>query len=109
MNRGILVTAYASLKPGVSDSDIRTAYEKYYQNEYFIRLLAPGTTPETRWVAGSNFVDINYKVDARTGRVVLIGALDNLVKGAAGQAVQNMNLLFGLNEKTGIDFVPVFP
>ena len=109
MNRGILVTAYASLKPGVSDSDIRTAYEKYYQNEYFIRLLAPGTTPETRWVEGSNFVDINYKVDARTGRVVLMGALDNLVKGAAGQAVQNMNLLFGLNEKTGIDFVPVFP
>ena len=109
MNRGILVTAYASLKPGVSYSDIRTAYEKYYQNEYFIRLLAPGTTPETRWVEGSNFVDINYKVDARTGRVVLMGALDNLVKGAAGQAVQNMNLLFGLNEKTGIDFVPVFP
>ena len=109
MNRGILVTAYASLLPGVSEEQVRAAYEKYYQNEYFIRLLAPGVNPETRWVEGSNFVDINYKVDVRTGRVIMMGALDNLVKGAAGQAIQNMNIMFGLPENTGLKLAPVFP
>ncbi len=109
MNRGILVTAYASLKKGVTQEQVGAAYEKYYKDEYFIRLLDEGVWPETRWVEGSNFVDVNYKVDPRTGRVIMMGALDNLVKGAAGQAVQNMNLMFGLDEKTGIDFVPVFP
>ena len=109
MNRGILATAYASLLPGVTEDDIRTAYEKYYANEYFIRLLPKGTLPETRWVEGSNFVDIGWTVDARTHRVVAIGAIDNLVKGAAGQAVQNMNLLFGLPEQTGLQAVPMFP
>jgi N-acetyl-gamma-glutamyl-phosphate reductase len=109
MNRGILATAYASLKPGVTDEDIRAAYEKYYADEKFIRILKPGTCPETRWVEGSNYVDINYKVDPRTHRVIMMGAIDNLVKGAAGQAVQNMNLVFGLKESTGLDLVPMFP
>lgn len=109
MNRGILVTAYASLKDNVTDADVRAAYEKYYQDETFIRLLAPGVCPETRWVEGSNLVDINYKIDPRTNRVIAMGALDNLVKGAAGQAVQNMNLLFGLPENEGLQQVPMFP
>lgn len=109
MNRGILVTAYASLKPDVADEQVRAAYNKYYGSEYFIRVLEPDICPETRWVEGSNFVDINYKVDPRTHRVVMMGALDNLVKGAAGQAVQNMNLMFGLPENTGLKLVPVFP
>lgn len=109
MNRGILVTAYASLKPGVSDLEVRKAYEKYYQDETFIRLLDDGECPETRWVEGSNYVDISYKVDSRTNRIVMMGALDNLVKGAAGQAVQNMNLLFGLDEAAGLNLVPMFP
>ena len=65
--------------------------------------------PETRWVEGSNYVDVNFKVDPRTNRVIMMGALDNLVKGAAGQAVQNMNLMFGLEENTGLQLVPVFP
>jgi N-acetyl-gamma-glutamyl-phosphate reductase len=109
MNRGILATSYASLMPGVTADQVQQAYEKYYGNEYFIRLLPQGELPETRWVEGSNYVDIGWKIDPRTNRIVILGALDNLVKGAAGQAVQNMNILFGLDEKTGIDFVPVFP
>lgn len=109
MNRGILATCYANLKSGVTSEDIGSAYRKYYEGEEFIRLLSEGNFPETRWVEGSNFVDIGYTVDPRTRRVIAAGALDNLVKGAAGQAVQNMNLLFGLPEDTGLKLVPVFP
>ena len=109
MNRGILATAYASLKPGVEEGQVRAAYEKYYEKEYFIRMLEKGVYPETRWVEGSNFVDIGYKLDERTHRIVAMGAIDNLVKGAAGQAVQNMNLLFGLPKNTGLQLVPMFP
>ncbi len=109
MNRGILVTAYANLKEGVTEADIRAAYDKYYKGEKFVRVLEPGVCPETRWVEGSNYTDINFKVDPRTRRVVMMGALDNLVKGAAGQAVQNMNLIFGLDEAEGLNLVPMFP
>lgn len=109
MNRGILVTAYANLKEGVTEADIRAAYDKYYKDEKFVRVLEPGVCPETRWVEGSNYTDINFKVDPRTHRVVMMGALDNLVKGAAGQAVQNMNLIFGLDEAEGLNLVPMFP
>ncbi len=109
MNRGILVTAYGSLTKDVSWADIRAAYEKYYKGETFIRLLDENVCPQTRWVEGSNYVDINFKVDPRTKRVVIMGAIDNLVKGAAGQAVQNMNLMFGLDESEGLNLVPMFP
>lgn len=110
MNRGILVTAYADLAAeGIQKEEIRSAYKKYYGSEPFIRLLDDGVCPETKWVEGSNFTDIGFCFDERTGRVIAMGALDNLVKGAAGQAVQNMNLLFGLPENTGLDVVPVFP
>ncbi len=110
MNRGILVTAYASLADEtIGRSQIEAAYEKYFGSEYFIRLLPEGVCPETRWVEGSNFVDIGFVVDPRTKRVVIMAALDNLVKGAAGQAVQNMNLLFGFAENAGLQAVPLFP
>ena len=109
MNRGILATCYANLKKDVTKDRIQEAYEKYYKDEYFIRLLGPGSFPETRWVEGSNFVDIGFTVDERTNRVIAAGALDNLVKGAAGQAVQNMNIAFGLPENTGLKLVPLFP
>ena len=109
MNRGILVTAYASLTRETTWEEVRAAYEKYYGKEYFIRLLDRGICPQTRWVEGSNFVDIGFQLDPRTNRVVMMGALDNLVKGAAGQAVQNMNLMFGLDEAEGLRLVPVFP
>lgn len=109
MNRGILVTAYAKLMSGADSQKIAAAYEKYYKDEKFIRLLPEGTCAQTRWVEGSNFTDIGFKVDPRTNRVIVMGALDNLVKGAAGQAVQNMNLLFGLKEDMGLELVPLFP
>ena len=114
MNRGILATEYASLMKKEDGSlptaaDIRAAYEKYYKDEKFIRLLPDGVYPETRWVETSNYVDIGFKIDERTGRIIMMGAIDNLVKGAAGQAVQNMNIMFGFDESMGLDFVPAFP
>ena len=109
MNRGILVTAYASLTENVSDDEVRAVYEKYYRDEYFIRVLNENMVPQTRFVEGSNFVDVNVKVDPRTRRVIMMGAMDNLVKGAVGQAVQNMNLMFGLPENTGLKQIPMFP
>ena len=80
-----------------------------YKDEQFVRVLSDGICPETRWVEGSNYVDVNIKKDPRTNRVIMMGAMDNLVKGAAGQAVQNMNLMFGLPENTGLMMSPVFP
>ncbi len=114
MNRGILVTEYASLRrkgDGTLPSyeEIKAVYDKYYASEKFVRVLEKGVCPETKWVEGSNYVDINFVIDERTGRIIMMGALDNLVKGAAGQAVQNMNLLFGLKESEGLEFVPCFP
>ncbi|MFR8191810.1 MAG: N-acetyl-gamma-glutamyl-phosphate reductase [Lachnospirales bacterium] len=109
MDRGILATCYATLNKKYTYEDIRKAYEKHYGNEHFIRLTKEGVFPETKWVKGSNFVDIGFTVDERTNRVIVIGALDNLFKGAAGQAVQNMNIIMGIEETTGIDYVPIFP
>lgn len=109
MNRGILTTSYATLKQKISPEEIREIYQKYYGKEYFVRVLDPDVYPETRWVEGSNFVDVNFKMDERTGRIIMLGAIDNVVKGAAGQAVQNMNLMFGLEETMGLQIVPMFP
>ena len=108
MNRGILITAYASLKDGVSEEDVKNAYD-IYKDEYFVRVLKEGNVPEVRNVKCSNFVDVAYKVDPRTHRVIMMGAMDNLVKGAAGQAVQNMNLMFGFKETEGLLQVPMCP
>ena len=109
MNRGILVTAYASLTKEVTWEEVRAAYDKYYKDEYFVRVLDKDVVPQTRWVEGSNFADVNFKIDPRTNRIVMMGAIDNMVKGAAGQAIQNMNLLFGLPENTGLKQIPMFP
>lgn len=114
MNRGILVTAYASLRKKADGSypsyeEVKAVYDKYYKKETFVRVLEQDVCPETKWVEGSNYVDVNFKIDTRTKRVVMMGALDNLVKGAAGQAVQNMNLMFGFDEAEGLNLVPVFP
>ena len=109
MNRGLLVTAYANLVKDVTEEEMRALYEEAYDGEQFVRLLPAGVCPETRWVEGSNYTDVNIKKDERTGRVLMLGAMDNLVKGAAGQAVQNMNLMFGLPENTGLMMPPVFP
>lgn len=109
MNRGILVTAYANLNNGVTYEQVQAAYDKYYKEEKFVRVLNKDVCPQTRWVKGSNYVDVNFKIDERCNRVVMMGAIDNLVKGAAGQAIQNMNLLFGLKESEGLELVPMFP
>jgi N-acetyl-gamma-glutamyl-phosphate reductase len=109
MNRGILATIYAKLKRNLTYEDVKKTYEKYYANEHFIRLTKKGVYPETRWVKGSNFVDIGFTIDERTNRIIVVGAIDNLVKGAAGQAVQNMNIMFELEESLGINQIPMFP
>lgn len=106
MNRGIIATCYADLIKDISEDEIRNIYNKYYKNEKFIRILDEGVVPETRFIKGSNYVDINFFKERRTNRLIMIGTLDNIVKGAAGQAVQNMNILFGLKEDTGLNFVP---
>lgn len=109
MNRGILATEYATLTKQTTYEEVKAVYEKYYKEEKFIRVLDEGICPETKWVEGSNYVDINFKIDPRTNRIIMMGAIDNLVKGAAGQAVQNMNLMFGLPESEGLELVPMFP
>ena len=109
MNRGILVTAYGTLLKSITYEEVKAIYDKYYENEYFVRVLDRDESPQTKWVEGSNFVDVNFKIDPRTNRVVMMGAMDNLVKGAAGQAIQNMNIMFGLPENRGLKLVPMFP
>ncbi len=109
MQRGILVTAYASLKKEISYEEVKAVYDRYYEKEYFVRVLPEDVCPQTRWVEGSNFVDVNFKIDPRTKRIIMMGAMDNLVKGAAGQAVQNMNLMFGVDEAEGLRMAPLFP
>lgn len=109
IDRGIVATCYANLQKGVSINDIDNAFKKMYKDEYFIRLLGSGVYPAVKQVRGSNFVDIGWQIDERTGRVVVMSALDNLVKGASGQAIQNMNIMFGLPEQTGLTQVPLYP
>ena len=114
MTRGILATEYATLNKKADGTlptygEVKAIYDKYYKNEKFVRVLEKDICPETKWVEGSNYVDVNFKIDERTGRIVMMGALDNLVKGAAGQAVQNMNLLFDFDEAEGLNLVPMFP
>lgn len=109
MNRGILATAYASLKKDVTYEEVKAIYDKYYADEKFVRVLEKDVCPQTKWVEGSNYVDVNFKIDPRTNRIIMMGAIDNLVKGAAGQAVQNMNLMFGVKESEGLELVPMFP
>ncbi|MEW6173557.1 MAG: N-acetyl-gamma-glutamyl-phosphate reductase [Bacillota bacterium] len=107
--RGILATVYANLKKPLSTTSLLDIYREFYRNEFFVRVLPEGVLPQTKSVSGSNCVHLGAVADSRTGRAVLLAAIDNLVKGASGQAVQNMNLLFGLPETTGLDFSGIFP
>jgi len=109
MNRGILITAYANLLKSVTYEEVKELYDDCYEGERFVRVLDKNVSPETRNVHGSNYVDVNFRIDERTNRIIMMGAMDNLVKGAAGQAIQNMNLMFGLPEETGLLQVPMFP
>lgn len=105
MQRGILSTAYVNLTRNLSEDEVREIYERFYGHEPFVKLLPKGILPQTRFVKGTNFVHLNAVLDERTKRLIIIAALDNLIKGAAGQAVQNMNLLFGFDESTGLNAV----
>lgn len=109
ISRGILSTVYANLKPGIKHADIKHWVDQMYTLEPFIRILPEDTFPATQYVRGSNFCDIGFKVDTRTNRVIILSAIDNIVKGAAGQAVHNMNLMCGFDETAGLESAPFFP
>lgn len=106
VNRGILATCYARLKPGADEGALRSAYEQFYQEEPFVRLLPKGGIANIKNVKYSNYCDISLHIDLRAGLLIAVSAIDNMVKGAAGQAIQNMNLVFGLPETTGLLSMP---
>jgi N-acetyl-gamma-glutamyl-phosphate reductase len=108
MSRGMLTTIYAGLSDGVGLSEVKACLSEFYGDKPFVRLLGDDALPETRFVRGTNFCDIGCRVDPGSGRLILVSAIDNLVKGAAGQAVQNMNIMLGVDETTGLDRMP-FP
>jgi N-acetyl-gamma-glutamyl-phosphate reductase len=109
MSRGELVTCYVRLKNGASADDLRSALGTAYKDNPFVRLAAPGVLPATQMVRGSNYCLINVFEDRVPGRAIVIAVIDNLVKGSAGQALQNFNLMFGLPETTGLEQLPLFP
>lgn len=108
LKRGILATCYANLKNSISAEEIINTFKEFYKNEKFIRIYESGKLPDTKNVAGSNFTDIGIAVDERLNRVVIVSCIDNIVKGASGQAIQNMNIMFGINEYEGIDSPPFY-
>jgi len=106
VNRGIVSTMYLKLKDGVTKEQVREAYETKYANEQFVRVLADGATANLRNVKFTNMCDISLHIDSRTGTLIVVSTIDNMVKGAAGQAIQNMNLIMGLDENAGLNLVP---
>lgn len=109
MTRGIMATMYATVKGNTSQKELLDVFNESYHDKHFVRVRKEGEFPSTKEVYGSNFCDIGVAYDERTNRVTVVSVIDNLVKGASGQAVQNMNKWMGIDEKTGIDFMPVFP
>jgi N-acetyl-gamma-glutamyl-phosphate reductase len=109
IDRGIIATCYAAPARGVTAGDIDAAFRDFYAGEYFVRLLGRDKYPVTKAVRGSNFTDIGWVWDERAGRLIVMSALDNLVKGASGQAVQNMNIMFGWDETAGLNQLPLYP
>lgn len=109
MTRGIMATMYVNAKNEMSTSDLFSLYKESYQDSYFVRLREQGAYPSTKEVYGSNYCDMSLAYDERTNRITIVSVIDNLMKGAAGQAVQNMNKMLGLDEKAGLDVVPVYP
>lgn len=109
MIRGILVTIYAEVTPGVEEKDLQSCWLEAYTGEEFVHVLPEGIWPQTKFASGSNHAFLQLKLDPRTGRAILVSALDNLVKGAAGQAIQNMNLISGFSENTGLQGRGLWP
>lgn len=109
LSRGILSTVYSTITKEIGEDEVRGLYQELYVNHPFIRILDRGVQPATQYVRGSNFCDIGITVDQRTNRLIVTTAIDNIVKGASGQAVQNMNLMYGFPETSGLEHVPLFP
>lgn len=109
MTRGLMCTIYATLEQGFSTRELLDHYEKFYENSPFVRIRPLGTWPSTKEVLGSNFCDIGLNVDGRTRRLTIVSVIDNVVKGAAGQAVQNLNIIKEWDEQTGLAFTPIYP
>ncbi|MCS7253040.1 MAG: N-acetyl-gamma-glutamyl-phosphate reductase [Armatimonadota bacterium] len=109
VSRGILTTAYVLLEEDISASELHEAYKQAYKNEPFVRVLPIGVEPRLKGVIGSNFCDVNIFIDERTKCAIAVSAIDNLAKGAASNAIQNMNLMFGLDEKCGLMIPPISP
>ncbi|HLS08378.1 N-acetyl-gamma-glutamyl-phosphate reductase [Lentibacillus sp.] len=109
MTRGIMTTIYVNATESISPAKLYDLFNTSYKDCYFVRVREPGTYPSTKEVYGSNFCDVSLAYDERTDRIMVVSVIDNLVKGAAGQAVQNMNRMFELDEKTGLSFAPVYP
>ncbi|MEH7247760.1 N-acetyl-gamma-glutamyl-phosphate reductase [Neobacillus niacini] len=109
MNRGIMTTAYVNLTGKISTSEVNELYNEFYKNHPFVRIRPEGTYPATKEVQGSNYCDIGLHVDPRTNRLTVISVIDNLVKGAAGQAIQNANLMNNWDVRTGLESIPMYP
>ena len=112
MSRGILITAYANLKDNyknITQKDVDNILLESYRDEYFIKVLEDGTPTQTRFVRGSNFTHVSAKLDSKNKRIIMMGAIDNLIKGAAGAAVQNLNIRFNFNEQTALTNIALFP
>ena len=109
MTRGIMSTMYAGMNDKYSEQDFVDLYRKYYTGRPFVRIRNAGILPATKEVSGSNYCDIGFATDARTGRVTIVSVIDNIVKGAAGQAIQNLNLMMGWEETLGLGYTPVYP
>ena len=103
-----LKNAYANLAKNVTGEEVEKIYKDFYKGEYFIRIMSNGKIPESNWVAGSNFANIGFQIDERLGRIVVCSTIDNLIKGAAGQAVQNMNIMMGFEENAGLDMPAMY-
>ncbi|MCD6527040.1 MAG: N-acetyl-gamma-glutamyl-phosphate reductase [Desulfuromonas sp.] len=109
VNRGILSTCYAQLSRSIDFTSLKALYENFYAEEPFVRVLPGEQLPNIAYLQGSNYADVGFVIDERTQRIIVVSAIDNLVKGAAGQALQNMNIMSGLDECAGLDIVPLFP
>lgn len=109
MTRGIMATMYTQLKSDITKEELMKHMKGFYEDSYFVRVRDHGVYPQTREVYGSNFCDIGFHLDERTGRLTIVSVIDNLMKGAAGQAVQNFNIIKGLDEEAGLTMTPLYP
>ncbi|WP_258728997.1 N-acetyl-gamma-glutamyl-phosphate reductase [Bacillus atrophaeus] len=109
MTRGIMATMYTQIRTNMSGDDLQNLYSEFYQDSYFVRVRPQGHFPATKEVWGSNFCDIGITIDERTNRVTVVSVIDNLMKGASGQAVQNLNIMNGWKEETGLTMTPIYP